>query len=305
MSRDVARARRARSSTFPIRNSSAKGAVLVGPDALPGTMIECKGATMGERTVGIIQARMLSNRLPGKVLLDLGTKPVLKWVVDCCLQVPNLDEVVVAIPESKEDDVLADFCSRTLGLRIFRGSELDVLDRYYQAALASRADIIVRITADDPFKDPQMVARLIDDLRDRELDYANNFLQGGCPEGLDVEVLRFDALAVAASEAILESDREHVTPFFWRHPERFLIGSTVISPKGDGIRLTLDTMDDYIYLSEIAQVIGRQSSSPSWPSLFQLLHENRDLSRRQPRVERFAGYHEQRRVEGTNCETSG
>jgi spore coat polysaccharide biosynthesis protein SpsF len=169
----------------------------------------------------IIQARMGSTRLPDKVLADIVGKPMLARILERVSAARSVDAVVVATTNLSEDDRLADYV-RTTPFALYRGSALDVLDRYYQAAKMHRAAIVVRVTADDPLKDPGIIDQAVSLLEGRtDLDYCSNTLAPTYPEGLDIEVFRFAALERAHAEASLPSDREHVTPYLYKHPEFF------------------------------------------------------------------------------------
>lgn len=212
------------------------------------------------RVVAIIQARMGSSRLPGKVMKSLGGKPVLAHVIERVRAVPQLDEIVVATTVQAEDDVIAS-AAGTLGTRVFRGSEQDVLDRYYQAARTARAGTVVRITSDCPFLDPvlvgAMVERFISAQRDdaRGPDYMSNTLSRSYPRGFDAEVFAFSALERAWREAAAPAEREHVTPYIYGHPELFKLAEHVGPVDLSKYRLTLDTDDDWRLLLTLCNAL--------------------------------------------------
>lgn len=167
----------------------------------------------------IIQARFSSSRLPGKVLLDLGGKPMLQWVVERARQARSLNGVAVATTVDPSDDALADFCAGQ-DIPFTRGNLHDVLDRYYQAARAHQADVIVRLTADCPLLDPQVLDATVQALLQSEADFAANRLPPpwwrSFPIGLDVEVVRFTALERAWRQADQPFQREHVLPYLYQ-----------------------------------------------------------------------------------------
>lgn len=172
--------------------------------------------------VSIVQARMGSTRLPGKVLADIAGITLIDRIIARVRAAPSVGSVVVATSDSSEDDELVEHVRKTGLASIYRGSEFDVLARFAGAATMSRADIVVRITADDPFKDAEVIEQGIGLLvSDTSLDYCSNTLRPTYPEGLDVEVFRASALHRAHSEAKLPSEREHVTPFIWKNPGLF------------------------------------------------------------------------------------
>ncbi|HVS54017.1 MAG TPA: aminotransferase class III-fold pyridoxal phosphate-dependent enzyme [Opitutaceae bacterium] len=170
------------------------------------------------KTVAIIQARMQSTRLPGKVLADVHGEPLLAWVVRRARQARTIDMVVVATSDLPADDQIVRFC-RDEGVAHFRGSESDVLDRFYGAAQAFAAEVVVRITADCPLIDPTVIDQVVQAFHENEVDYASTGLIATFPDGLDVEVFRADALQQAWEQARKPSEREHVTPYLRTAPQ--------------------------------------------------------------------------------------
>ena len=194
--------------------------------------------------VAIIQARMDSTRLPGKVLADICGKPLLQRLIERVRATPGISRVVVATTTESTDDVLADWCV-TREVPVYRGSVDDVLDRFWQCAQQHPAEFIVRVTADDPLKDPAVIAQAIDlCASEQEVDYASNTLQPTYPEGLDIEVVRFRTLERAAREATLPSEREHVTPYVWKNPDRFVLRGFGMKPDLSHWRWTVDKPAD-------------------------------------------------------------
>ncbi len=181
---------------------------------------------MSERkqmVIAIIQARMASTRLPGKVLSDIAGRPMLWHVVNRVRMAHALDRVIVGTSTEAADDAIVQFCA-VHHIECFRGSETDVLDRFYQAALHVAADTIVRITADCPLIDPHVIDKVIETYCAGAFDYATNTLRYTYPDGLDVEVCSMTALRRAWKEAQLASEREHVTSYL-RSSERFRIAN--------------------------------------------------------------------------------
>jgi len=202
-------------------------------------------------TTAIIQARMSSTRLPGKVLLDLAGEPMLARVVERTRRARTIDRVIVATTIESEDEPIAELC-RAQGWAVSRGSRDDVLDRYYQAAVADGADPIVRITSDCPLIDPEIIDRVVARL-DGTVDYASNINpRRTFPRGLDVEVFTFAALSAAWRDDREATGREHVTPFLYRHPERFRIALVESDrPEVASHRWSVDTPEDYELLRRI------------------------------------------------------
>jgi spore coat polysaccharide biosynthesis protein SpsF len=237
----------------------------------------------------IIQARMGSSRLPGKSLMDICGQPLLGHIVDRVAACKKVDSIVVATTSGPEDDVLADL-ARTKRTNLYRGSADDVLDRYYQAALRERCDVVVRITADDPFKDPSIVDLVIGTLiADSATDYASNTLTLTYPEGLDVEVFRQSALACAWREAKLKSEHEHVTPFIWKQPERFKIVRVTQPVDQSHLRWTLDYPEDLEFTRAVYQRLYRGTIF-STQQILDLLEREPALSAINRGFTRNAGY---------------
>ncbi len=229
-------------------------------------------------TVAIIQARMASSRLPGKVLELFGGKTALDHCVERTRACPAIDEVIVATTTSPLDDVLADTC-RQRGWRWFRGSEHDVLDRYYQAASEIGATEVVRITSDCPLNDPAVVAELIARHHAEHADYSSTSYPGpSFPLGISAEVVRFDVLERAWHEDDNPAWREHVTPFVYRHPDRFRLVGLGCEADYSHHRWTLDTPEDAILIRTLFDHFGDRpfgwrdalaaaSAHPEWQAI--------------------------------------
>lgn len=198
--------------------------------------------------IAIVQARMGSTRLPGKVLMPLAGIPVLTHVLNRVKAAARISGVMIATTLSAVDDPVADLAKQS-GVEVYRGSENDVLDRYYQAALRYNPGHIVRITADCPLMDPAVIDLVIERHLAEGADYTTNTFLPTYPDGEDVEVFTFTALARAWREARLPSEREHVTPFL-RVPGRFRTASVTIEPAVNK-RWTLDEQSDYEFISGI------------------------------------------------------
>ena len=196
------------------------------------------------KTIAIIQARMGSTRLPGKVLTDICGKPLIQRVIERVAAARGLDAVIVATTTDHADDILVAWCLKH-SVPVFRGSEEDVLDRYWQCARQYGAEVIVRVTADDPLKDPTIIDRALQIFKgSSNIDYVSNTLEPSYPEGLDIEVVRYRALDRAAQEASLASEREHVLPFIWKRPERFALRGFNMLPNLSHWRWTVDKPAD-------------------------------------------------------------
>ena len=205
--------------------------------------------------VAIVQARMGSSRLPGKVLLPLIGKPMLEIIVDRVGEVDSIDILVVATSVSKQDDQLACVVAGWPGVELWRGSEEDVLHRYFEAASAYNADVILRVTSDNPFFHRKTADSLIEMLREG-YDYVSNDLVRSFPLGIGLEVFRFEALASADSQATMPYQREHVTPYIRENPDLFRLGNLELGRNWSHVRLTVDTEEDYLNAKALFERFG-------------------------------------------------
>lgn len=202
----------------------------------------------------IIQARLGSSRLPGKVLKRLCGRTVLAWVVERCLAIDGVDDVCCAVPEGTTDDPVAEEAER-VGARVFRGNETDVLDRYHQAARTFGYDVVLRVTSDCPLIDPVVCAEVLALRHSAGADYACNNLPPSWPHGLDCEAVTFDWLARAVAEAERPFEREHVTPYIRTHPHAIVVNLPMPGTGAPEQRWTLDTAADFSFLSQLASRI--------------------------------------------------
>jgi len=212
------------------------------------------------RVVAIIQARMGSTRLPGKVLRPLCGHSVLAQVIGRVQAAEGIDSVLVATSEATQDDIVAAEAAR-YGAQVFRGSAEDVLSRYHGAALAARADVVVRITSDCPLLDPELLSAMLSRFTQGQagaepLEYLSNGLVPSYPRGLDVEIFSVSALARCHAQATLAYEREHVTPHIYRNPARFRIESYTGTPDRSAHRWTLDTPEDWALIEAIYRALG-------------------------------------------------
>lgn len=202
------------------------------------------------RVICIVQARIGSTRFPSKTLADIAGRSMLSRVIARASRIPFVDDVVVATTTLGEDAAVAEEASR-YGARPFRGDPTDVLDRFWRAARASRADAVVRITADCPLIDPIVSGRVVEALIGGNVDYVSNVHPPTYPDGLDTEACITDALDRAWREATRQSDREHVTPYMWREPDRFRLASVAHHTDLSAMRWTVDEVDDLRFVSAI------------------------------------------------------
>jgi len=233
---------------------------------LSNTMCETK------KIVAVIQARLTSTRLPKKIMLNLSGKPLLWHVVERVRRAKMIDHIVLAIPDSSNNDELELFIKKS-GWNLFRGSENDVLSRYYHAAIQYSADVIVRITSDCPLVDPKIIDETIKiHFRDGN-DYTAVGVEGGFPRGLDVEVLNLKSLEIAFNTAVDRSEREHVTLYIYQNPKLFKIHFVEASGnlKRPDIRLTVDTEEDLLLIREIYSALGNYGNHFSTKDVLALI----------------------------------
>ncbi len=241
------------------------------------------------KTVAILQARMSSSRLPGKVMLDLLGKPLILRQIERVRGARRMEELVLATSEDPSDDALATFCEEEK-VGCFRGSLEDVLDRFYRAAQSRRPDYVVRLTGDCPLADPAVIDEVIAFCQDGGYDYASNTIEPTYPDGLDVEVFKYSALESAWREAKLPSEREHVTPFIYKHGERFKIGSLKSNVDMSGMRWTVDVADDYSFVKKIFEELYPKNNGFGMKEVIDLLSVHPEWSGMNDGIERNEGY---------------
>ena len=240
---------------------------------------------MTMRPVAIVQARLGSTRLPGKILMPLRGKPMLWHIVHRVRSTPSIAEVVVATTDEARDEPVVAFC-QSAGIPCFAGSETDVLDRFYQTAKQHRADPVLRITGDCPLADPGVIERVLALFATGKFDHvgvatgagALHETQGRFPDGLDAECFSFAALERAWKEATATSDREHVTPYIWREPGRFRVGTLRPDADYSQLRWTVDNADDFRFISRVYDALYSESRVFGMEDVLRFLAEHPDAS---------------------------
>ncbi len=224
----------------------------------------------------VLQARMSSSRLPGKVLKPILGQPMICRQLERIQQATSLDSIIVATSSEPVDDPIVKAVA-PLNIRCFRGSLDDVLDRFFRAAESSSADHIVRLTADCPLVD----SRILDDVVETHLaesrDYTSNFLERRYPDGLDVEIATFRSLEQAWRESTLTADREHVTPFIYRQPGRFSLGSVRCDRDLAAQRWTVDHPEDLEFVTKVFEALYPESTNFSMWNVMELLERRPEL----------------------------
>jgi len=226
----------------------------------------------------IIQTRMSSTRLPGKVLMKAVGKTLLELLLDRLKHSKYIKEVIIATTHNPNDDVLVDFCNKN-GIKVFRGDENDVLDRYYQTAKAFNVDVVVRITSDCPLIDPKVTDNVIEQFLEGGYDYVSNISPPTYPDGLDTWVFSFKALEKTWNEAKDPYEREHVTPYFWKHPELFKIANiSQATDMSQMYRWTLDYPEDYAFIKRIYEELYRPEKIFHMEDVLDLLKRKPEIS---------------------------
>jgi len=252
---------------------------------------ESEKATAEKKVSAIFQVRMGSTRLPGKVLIEIEGKPLLQHVVERVARSKHIDEIILATTTGSKDIPILEFAQKQ-GLKCFAGSEEDVLDRFYKCAETYSAQNIVRITPDDPFKDPEVIDKGIEIYNEGKgtVDYVTNTLPPTYPIGLDIEVFSFSALYKAWNEATKISEREHVTPYIWNHPQLFNIKNFSYEKDISGNHWTLDTEKDLSFTREIYRRLYPVKQDFLMADILELLFREPKLSEINFGADRFDGY---------------
>ena len=226
----------------------------------------------------IVQARMGSTRLPGKIMKKVLDKPLLEYQLERLFRVKHADQVIIASSDHGELQPIADLCLR-LGVPYFRGSEQDVLSRYYGAATQYGADVVVRITSDCPLIDPAVVDKVIGFYLTHKEEYdfvSNTFAKRTYPRGMDTEVFSYKALKEANEEATDEAEREHVTIFIKRRPERYRLKTLPYDKDFSHYRWTVDTPEDFMLIEKMITALYPVNPHFTLEDCLALLAENPD-----------------------------
>lgn len=232
------------------------------------------------KTVAIVQARVGSTRLPGKILRALAGRSVLSHVLDRVRAAAGVDETVVATTVAPADEAVAAEAVRC-GVRVFRGDEDDVLSRYALAAAGAGADVVVRVTSDCPLFDSGLLGAMLGAFHasrvgGRPLDYLSNTVLRTFPRGLDAEIFTRAALERAAREATAPHEREHVTPYLYQHPDRFAVDQYARVPDLSAHRWTLDTPEDWELIRRVVEALGPRGERFSTDAVLDLLRRHPD-----------------------------
>lgn len=258
------------------------------PPSFDSLLTECFGVHSVSQVLAIVQVRMSSKRLPGKAMLNVGGKPLIQHVVERTRAASKIDKIVFAVPDSPENKLLVHFLSKILGEKVYLGSELDVLSRFIGVIIEENPEYVVRVTADDPLKDPALIDQAIDLIHsDLNLDYVSNCLEPSFPEGLDIEVFKAQTLIDANQGEVSTLFREHVTPIIWSQPSQYSVKNFTSLRDFSDWRWTLDNFDDWIFLDTVLRSIdARPTAGYDYREVVKLLDDDKSLRQLMPIRER-------------------
>lgn len=209
----------------------------------------------------IVQARICSTRLPGKVMKIIKNKTILGHVITRIKKAKNVSDVIIATTDKHSDDIIVEEAKK-LNVKYFRGSEEDVLSRYYYAAKDNKSDIIIRITSDCPVIDPKIIDIMVEEFLEYQqkehIDYLSNTVERTFPRGLDIEILKFDILERCFYDADKDYEREHVTPYIYLNEGKFKIKQYKNTLDYSNYRWTLDTIEDFQVIEKIYDNLYRE-----------------------------------------------
>lgn len=220
---------------------------------------------------------MSSSRLPGKVMLPVAGAPMLARQLERLRRSKGIERLVVATSTGSDDDAIEQLCDES-GTECFRGDLEDVLDRYYQAASHYRAGTIIRLTADCPLADPEVIDRLIAFYEGSEFDYASNIIERTWPRGLDAEIMSFETLERTWQDAERQPEREHVTLYIYRHPERFRLGSFTGDADRSHLRWTVDEVADLEMVRRVYGALYPDNPAFTTADVLEYLDRNPDVA---------------------------
>jgi len=228
----------------------------------------------------IIQARCGSTRFPNKVFADIDGKPLLWHVVNRLTYAKTIDKIIIATTINTKDDNIEQWCKDN-DVACFRGSEDDVLNRYFSASVAFPSDIVVRITADDPFKEPALIDAVVNKLINEGYDHVTNNFPPTWPEGLDCEAFKFSALETSEKTTNDPFEREHVTQYIYHNPDKFKIGNVASETNLSNLRWTVDKEADYNMVKAVYA-----SRNPQNKGIL-LMNEILDILKKHPEISRI------------------
>lgn len=238
--------------------------------------------------LGILQARMSSTRLPAKVLTKIVGKPMLLLQLERLKRSNLMDKLVVATTESSSDDIIVELCNAN-EISFFRGSEDDVLDRYYNCAKQFDPDYIVRLTGDDPLTDPELIDSMIEKIKLLGCDAITNSLKPTYPEGLDITIIKYEVLREAWMKSKLMSEREHVTPYIFDPINEFSVSHYQQKKDLSSLRWTVDYEEDIEFMRLIYKSLYSNNKNFSTKDIYELIEKKPFLKEINSNITRNAG----------------
>ena len=229
------------------------------------------------KVVCLVQARVGSTRLPGKILKEICGKTILHHEIDRLKKCKEIDEIVIATTDKEDDDKIVNEAKK-LSVKYFRGSENDVLSRFYYAAKENNADIVVRVTSDCPCIDFEILDKMLiyfkDKYKEKQVEYLSNTIKRTYPRGYDIEIFTFSALEKSYINAEKEYEREHVTPYIYDKTNNFLKLSFENKDDYSEYRVTLDTIEDFIVIKNIFENLYYKNPYFKLNDVVQYLNDN-------------------------------
>lgn len=239
--------------------------------------------------LAILQARYSSSRLPGKILKPIREKPMILHQIERIKKSKLINNLILATSTDKSDDELAQVCEKN-NICCFRGSLDNVLERFYEAAKICPSKHIVRLTGDCPLIDPEIIDSVIDDHLKGDYDYTSNTLNPSFPDGLDVEIFKHKVLEKVYKEARLNSEKEHVTSYIYKNPDKFNIHSYEQIKDYSHLRWTVDNEEDFVLISRIYEILYTNKPDFKTSDILNILENNPDLIKINSHIKRNEGY---------------
>lgn len=230
-------------------------------------------------TIVLIQARMGSTRLPGKVLKEVCNKSLLELMVERISIAKNIDNIAIITTEQSEDDVIVEMCKNN-EWQYFRGSSHNLLDRHYKAALHFGADHVIKIPSDCPLVDPSVIDKVVNFYFTSQVDYASNLHPQSYPDGNDVEIMSVTTLERAMNLASKDFELEHTTPYIWNRPSEFRLGNYLMNELEDlsnVYRYTLDYIEDFFVIKKIFESLYEDEKIFTVDAIIQFLYTNKEV----------------------------
>lgn len=235
----------------------------------------------------VVQIRMGSKRLPKKSMMKIGNKPLIQHVLENLKKIKKINKIIVATTCKLEDDIIEDWCIEN-NYKIFRGSELNVLERYYNAAQENNLQYILRVTGDNPFKDSNLIKKAIDIIINSDFDIVTNVFPPTYPEGLIVELLKFSCLKEASVKASSDFEKEHVTQYIYKNYKKFNIFNLKNKSQQSHIRLTIDTIEDLRFIKKIDNLLSKNNKNYNYQDVIKLITLQPELLKMNKMVKKSA-----------------